>query len=102
MNDSELIKEFIRIVNNEMQIQILVCKIEWNEGPHKPVSIWVIAKNLPAKSSESEIQYATTQVLHNMEYFSKCSECGERNPVGWMNDDHICQGCAQANHGIVY
>ena len=101
MNDHELLEEFVRVDRTDKKLQILVRKIRW-EGPHTPISTWVIGKSLPATASEAEIEEATARILEDSGYFQVCNECGERKPFGWMHDGRICQGCAQTSHGIVY
>jgi hypothetical protein len=101
MNDIELLKEFIRIEKTQNEVQILVHEIRW-QGPHTPIHTWVVGKSLPATASEAEIEKATASILEDHRYFRACLECGERKPLGWMNDARICQRCAEVNHGVVY
>ncbi len=101
MNDTELLKEFIRIEKAQNEFQILVHEIRW-QGPHTPIHTWAVAESLPNTASESEIENATVGILRDDRYFRSCLECGERKPLGWMQDERICQGCAVANHGIVH
>ena len=101
MTDRELLTEFIRIERAEKEVQILVREIRW-EGPHTPVSSWVIGSSLPDTASEADVEKATARILEDDGYFQVCNECGERKPPGWMNDERICQGCAVANHGVVH
>ena len=101
MTDRELRKEFVRIEKTQNEVQILVHEIRW-EGPHTPIHTWAVGKRLPDTASEAEIEKATSGILEDDSYFRVCNECGERKPLGWMHDGTICQGCAVANHGIVY
>jgi len=101
MNDRELREEFIRIEKTQNEVQILVHEIRW-EGPHTPIHTWAVGNRLSATASETEIENATAGILEDDGYFRVCNECGERKPLGWMLDEDICQGCAQAKHGIVY
>ena len=101
MNDTELLKEFVRVERAQNEVQILVRQIRW-EGPHTPVSTWAVGKSLPGTASEAEIEDAANRILEDDAYFQVCNECGERKPHGWMHDGRICQGCAVANHGIVH
>jgi hypothetical protein len=100
MNDRELRKEFIRVERSEEKVEILVREIRW-EGPHTPIHTWAVGKRLPATASKSEIEKATAGILENDGYFRVCPECNEKKPFGW-NDGSVCQGCAVANHGVVY
>ena len=101
MNDREFLEEFVRVKRTENSVQILVRKIRW-EGPHTPISTWVTGRSLPDTASEAAIEKATASLLEDHRYFRTCLECGERKPFGWMNDERICQGCAEANHGVVH
>jgi hypothetical protein len=101
MNDRELRKEFIRVERSEEKVEIFVREIRW-EGPHTPISTWVIFTSLPATASEAEIEEATVGILEDDGYFQVCNECDERKPLGWMLNESHCQECAQANHGVVY
>jgi hypothetical protein len=101
MNDRELLREFVRVERTEKRVQILVRKIRW-DGPHKPLSTWVVAKSLPDTASVPAIEEASASTLEDHRYFRTCHECGKRKPVGWMHNESICQRCAEANHAVVY
>ena len=100
MNDTELLKEFVRVERSEEKVEIFVREIRW-DGPHTPIHTWVIAKSLPATASEPTIKSATADILRDNRYFRVCPECNEKKPFGW-NDGSICQRCAEVNHGVVY
>ena len=57
---------------------------------------------LTSTASEAEIESETVGVVEDDGYFLVCSECEERTPRRYMHDGRICQGCAEANHGVVY
>jgi hypothetical protein len=40
--------------------------------------------------------------LDDPRLFRSCTHCGEKNPVGWMHSDTICQACAETDLGVVY
>ena len=101
MTDRELREEFVRVEKTENGVQILVREIRW-DGPHTPISTWVVGKSLPATASEADVEKATSRILEEDGCFQVCNECGERKPLGWMHDETICQGCAVANHGVVH
>jgi hypothetical protein len=101
MNDGELQKEFIRIERTGDRVRILVREIHW-DGPAKAVSTWTVAQYLPATASDAEAEAVTPRILEDDQYFRICGECSERTPRGWMHDEELCQGCAVANHGVVY
>ncbi len=101
MNDRELRKEFVRVERTEKKVQILVHKIRW-DGPHTPIHTWAVAESLPNTASEAAIKNAAARILENPRYFRTCTECGQRKPLGWMQNDRICQECAVVNHGVVH
>ncbi len=101
MTDRELRKEFIRIEKTQDEVQIRVHEIRW-QGSHSPIHSWVVRKSLPATASDAEIENAAADILQDHRYFRTCPECGERKPLGWMQNDRICQECAVANHGVVH
>jgi hypothetical protein len=101
MTNRELRKEFIRVERSEENVEIFVREIRW-EGPHTPVSTWVIGSSLPDTASETDVEKATARILEDDGYFQVCNECGERKPLGWMLNGSLCQQCAQIHHGIVY
>jgi len=101
MDDQELISEFIAVERNSTGCSISVLTIRW-DGPANPVSIWIPVRNLPADFPVSAIQSEIARLLEDPQYFAVCEECHERNPVGWMDDERICQSCAERNHGVVH
>ncbi len=101
MNDRELLQEFLKVDRTESGIRILVRRIRWN-GPAEPVSTWVVGQDLHPAATKAETEAAARGILEDDHYFRVCRECGERNPLGWMHDEAICQGCASDNHGVVY
>jgi len=101
MKGPELLKEFIRVEKAERRVHILVCEIGW-DGPHTPISRWVISRSLTHEASETEVEEAIAGILEDPRYFRVCLECGERQPLGWMHDERVCQGCAETNHGVAH
>lgn len=81
--------------------RVFVGVVHW-DGAHNPRIEWAYACCAPPESSETTLDGVVTEVLCSLEYFAVCGECGQRNPIGWMHDDSICQSCAERNHGVVY
>jgi len=100
-DDSELIAEFFRTERVEGETRILVRMISWR-GPHTPTSTWVPGTTLSGGATDTGVDEAIRTLLRNSRFFRTCRECRKRKPVGWMDDDHICQACATRNHGVVY
>jgi ribosomal protein L40E len=102
MTDAELIEEFIEVEKDaENGTHIYVKMIEWNG--QTPFTNPVRAVTLKKPPSEERLDREFKKILGYKKYFQVCSECGERNPVGWMiTEMGICQQCGTENHGIVY
>lgn len=101
MDDQQLIDEFIRTTPSDTGVLIEVLIIDW-PTPSQPVSSWVAAATVRGTPSLEKLQERVLRVLGTKKYFRVCGECGERNPMGWMHDNKICQSCAERNHGVVY
>ena len=101
MTDEELTEEFIRVERDASSVSIMVREIRWN-GPHKPVSEWVLGRKVGGDLSDLEVRQLVDGVLADESFFTRCRECGERNPRGWMHSSTLCQQCAELNHGVVY
>ncbi|MCH7600986.1 MAG: hypothetical protein IH973_14630, partial [Myxococcales bacterium] len=80
MNDRELLEEFIRVERDADQVRIFVREIHW-DGPHTPVSTWVLGLELPATATETRVNSATASILEDVRYFRVCRECEQRKPV---------------------
>jgi hypothetical protein len=100
-DDSELIAEFFRTERDSEQTRVLVRMISWR-GPHTPTSTWVAGITLSGSPAASEVDEAVRTLLLDSRFFRTCRECCKSKPVGWMDDEHICQACATRNHGVVY
>ena len=101
MTDAELLEEFTDVQKRPDGIAIRVCKITW-ASPSEPKTEWLTAAILPANATKADVVKARQDSLENKTYFAVCTECRARKPIGWMEDDNICQSCAQQNHGVVY
>lgn len=116
-NIDEIKKEYIRIGASRNGLQLEVRCINW-EGPHTPVSNWVVVKRfdnvIPDENrcyeidsseialSAYELEKAISKVLNSSRYFQICGRCRTLNPGGHMHDDFMCQGCASKFLGNVY
>ena len=101
MDDEQLIDEFIRTTTSEAGVLIEVRVIHWT-SPYESETVWVPAGRVGGNPPSENLQERVLQVLGDEKYFRICVECNERNPVGWMHDDKVCQTCAERNHGVVY
>jgi hypothetical protein len=101
MTENELIQEFTRVQRLKKRIVVQVKWITWPH-PHEPTSRWLTVKKLTSDADDLSIAAERGKILHNLKYFAVCEECHELNPIGWMLDEHICQSCAEQNHGVIF
>ncbi|MFT7620611.1 MAG: hypothetical protein ACI97A_004268 [Planctomycetota bacterium] len=97
MTDDELTEKFVRI--DGLSLEVLM--ISW-DGPHSPISEWRQAETLEPDPSQAKIDRAVKAVLSNPNFFRVCYMCEQRNPVGWMHSEDVCQGCAENHLGVVH
>jgi hypothetical protein len=98
---AKYINDYMRVARSDNTIEIQVEMIEWPH-PHTPTSSWHTIDKLDKFTSQEVIDEIVEKTLSDKRYFKVCNECNERNPVGHMHDNKICQSCAENNHGIVY
>ena len=101
MDDQQLIDEFIRTTPSESGVLIEFKVIQWTSS-YESETHWIPAARVGGSPTPEELQQRVLKVLLDKKYFRVCGECGERNPMGWMHDNKICQSCAERNHGVVY
>ncbi len=101
MTAQEIAKEFIRVTYRRNSIEFRVKDI-FRDGPAHPYSTWELSSRIDGPISEKQITDEIERILHNKRHFRTCEECGDLNPIGWMNDERICQSCAERNHGVVH
>ena len=102
MTEKEIIKEFITVHRKGNEMSISVRMIEWR-GPHAPTTNTVNAVSITGHATDEMIQTEIGSILRNPIYFRNCKECGQLNPVGWMNAmEDICDRCAEQNHDVVF
>ena len=101
MTDKEILNELTDAQPRPNGIAIRVCWITWPH-PHEPKTHWHTVAMLLGDAKSRDTVKERRKLLDNKRYFGVCTECRERNPIGWMHDDAICQSCAESNHGIVY
>lgn len=101
MTDIEPGNQFIRIERSDASIEVMACRIDWS-SPHTPIDNWEVVRQLPPHAPHDDIRQAIQTALQDREYFGLCDECGKTYPLGMMHHRGVCQGCASANHGIVY
>lgn len=79
----------------------MVRTIEW-PSPHTPKSRWVTACDFGPDATEHDVEVTIQKLLDDARFFGVCTRCGEKNPVGWMHSQTICQSCAERHLGVVY
>ena len=99
MTDEEIKRQFIRISPSGNRLEVET--ISW-DGPHTPTSKWVDFGPIPKTAGTVEINAVMERALACKRFFRRCETCKILNPLGWMHDARICQGCAQRDLGVVY
>lgn len=92
-----VVEDSIRVSKGYDSITIEVLTISW-EGPHTPISDWVVYKELPL-DCKLNIEIHT---LLRSKYFGYCESCNSYSLEGHMYDKKMCQGCASHHLGVVY
>ena len=103
MKEEEIRGAFVRVERQGDSVKILVADITW-EGAHSPTTNWITAAELPG--DDKQVESAIRRILADRRYFQVCSECHERNPVGWLSEweegNVVCHGCLERNHGVAF
>lgn len=101
--DDDLRKHAIRTVRyaDNDRLIVEVETIRWPH-PHKPVTEWIPAAELPADAPQSDIDDAVIKILRRRKFFKVCSECGRRMHSGHMYDVKTCHSCAETKYHVCY
>ncbi len=103
MDDQALSRSFLRVRRLQYGCVILVCSISWRG--QIPVSSWIVAARFCLMPSAKQIGQHMQSVLNQPRWFVRCTDCGERNPCGWITGGEfgdVCHRCAERNHGVVF
>jgi len=101
-NDLEILESFTRQRPDGTDLVLEVAVISWRAGPHTPETNFVEVCRMAIHTAPEEISRARRALLDRRRFFKVCSMCHERNPVGWMHDAKVCQGCAERHLGVVH
>lgn len=101
MNNKKLLAEFTRVVETPDGSCLECLVISWPH-PSRPSSRWKKVKTLPTGSTAEEIGAAQRLLLQDPRFFNVCKMCHERNPLGWMCQDDVCQACAAGRLDVVF
>jgi hypothetical protein len=101
VNDSELMRNFLRLECDAAACRLRVKRISWAD-PATPLETWDTVAVLQPDAPPSAVRTAEQQALADPRFFAVCAECGERQPTGYVTSDEICQLCAARNHGVVF
>ncbi len=101
MTDDEVLNEFTRVIAGKAGPMLECLTISWPH-PSTPESHWVPVKTLPAGAAPETVESERRDLLQRGRFFRTCAMCGERQPLGWMCDDKVCQSCASAKLGVVF
>ncbi len=101
MNHDRLIQQFTRVKAMPDGLRVECQVISWPH-PSRPSSRWKRVNTLPTGSTAEEIGAARRLLLQDSRFFGACGMCRERQPVGWMDSERVCQSCAAEHLGVVY
>ena len=101
MADERITKDFIRVERTVEGVQFFVCSVSW-DGPHTPVMNWSWVTRIGGSVTDEQMAAEVTRILDDRKHFTRCGECRELNPLGWMHDERICQSCAEQNHQVIH
>lgn len=101
LTDDQLMEMFIRVVDTPKGTRLECKTIYWPDAA-TPASRWVAAMTFPKSMSGDFIENARRGLLLAPRFFGVCKMCHERNPVGWMQEKDLCQGCAERHLGYIY
>ena len=102
INDEDILKRFTRLQLDGVELVLEVALITWDAGPHTPATAFVEVFRFPSDAPSALVARARRALLRRKRFFKVCTVCLERNPVGWMSDARICQGCAERTLGVVH
>jgi hypothetical protein len=100
-SDTQLIADFIRVVESEDGTLMEVGVVEWN-GPATPVIRWKTFRRWRRKPTPQRLDAAQQQALQTARFFKVCRICRDRTNIGHMHDARVCQSCAERELGVVY
>jgi hypothetical protein len=98
MTDEEIKCQLLRVSPCCKHLEVET--ISWDG--HIPSGNWVRFEPLPPNAGQIEINAAMERALADGQFFNRCETCKELNPLGWMHDSAICQGCAERDLGVRY
>jgi hypothetical protein len=101
MTDAELTADFMRTRCVADATILQVATVTWS-GPCSPGLRWHNFRTWSSTPDLEEVAAAQTEALASPSYFQRCDRCSERHNIGHMHDDHMCQGCAARDLGVVY
>lgn len=98
--DDQRRAEFIGIERQAGAVHMRVM-ITW-EGLHTSSSRWVAGTELPNQAPVAGVEATVGALLDDPRCFGTWAICRQRQPVGWMHPDRVCQQCAERHLGVVH
>jgi hypothetical protein len=99
--DTQLIADFIRVVESEDGTLMEVGVVEWKRS-FIPVIRWKTFRRWRRKPNQQWLDAAQQKALHTTRFFKVCRICRDRVNIGHMHDARICQSCAVRELGVIY
>lgn len=99
--DTDMVEWATRRVEVDGQTRVEVAVVLW-EGPHRPRTWWTEFEAWSEDPGEETVMAARRRALDESGCFAVCRMCGERNNVGHMFEDDVCQGCAERHLHVVF
>lgn len=101
MNDAKLIADFTRTAEVDGEIHLQVAVVDWPD-PGSPALVWKTFRHWKKPPTPERLAAAQQNALMSRQCFRVCQHCGQRNNIGHMHDDAICQTCAESHLAAVY
>jgi len=99
--DTELIRDFMRLVESDEGVVMEVGVVEW-DGPHTPTIRWRDFRQWRRVPNAQRLAAARQRALQDSRFFRVCQTCQECRNVGHMFNSNICQSCAERDLGVVF
>lgn len=100
-HEAELLADFTRVIASDGEYCFEVGIVQWRSS-YESSLIWKRFRRWVRAPSAERVRAAQVKALQQRRFFQLCERCGERNNVGHMYSDEICQTCAERYLGVVH
>lgn len=101
MSEIETDDEVMRVRSTRKITVLEIAVVDW-PSVSTPRTRWRKYHSWPTPPSNVEIAIVRANALADPKFFGRCDHCGEVCVVGYMHDDHTCQGCAERYIDVVH